>query len=136
MLPNADYRPPECLQLSGAAPVASSIQKALVFPVRSVILRESVALRTAVPKAPVDKNRQLLGAKHEVRFSRQVPVSAPAREACLSQQTNERALCGFVAFRSNARHIMRALLRSEPVCHFSASFLVWPNLFESLLKPG
>jgi hypothetical protein len=118
------------------SPVAPPIRNALLFPVRPIVLWQAVALGTSVPKASVYKNSQLGRAKCKVRLAWKIYVSAPTGWVGFSQKTNEGNFGCFVAFRTNARHVVRALPRSEPVCHFKCSALIRPNLLKSLLEPS
>jgi hypothetical protein len=136
VLPDTEHRPTEREEFPGATSVALPSREALLFPVTPIVVGQLVAARTSMPETSVHEDRHLLSSKNEVRFAWKSWVPTPPGKAGRSQQADDGALSGLVAFRTNTRHVMRALSRGKPVCHFNSSFLIWPDLLESLFQPS
>lgn len=70
MLHQRDDRIAEPAQLIGLAAVAAAVVGDLLSPPLAIALRFDVAAWTAVPKAAVDEDGDVVVGEHEVRFPR------------------------------------------------------------------
>lgn len=69
MLPNAEHPPAELGEMSVRGPVTAYVVLQLGRPPVRVRCRKGLVLRTPMPEAPIDKDRQALGNEREVSAS-------------------------------------------------------------------
>jgi hypothetical protein len=134
MFPDSKDAPPEQPQFSRTTPIPAAISHEFLFPVGPVVLGQTIASRTTMPKAAVKKDGYSPRSKNKIGLPWQVEVPSPARDSSSSEDGNENALCGGVILRSNTRHIARALFPSQPVRHGSLYFfsgLIFSNFVSS-----
>src|SRR4051794_17086537 len=89
VLPNADHIPSEpsegCIRLGVAAPIRGD----LVTPPSSVCFRLNAVVRTPVPEAAIDEDRNLGGGENDVgaplRESRNRVIDAEAQSATMKR---------------------------------------------------
>ena len=128
VLPDADDFPALAAELAVDSVVTGPVVLALFVPELLVGFRSSVAVGAAVPETAVDKDRDLLLGKGEVRLSGQRKMPSPAGEVIPLQQDEQGQLSLDIAPPSNQGHDFRALLFCTDVRHTqpcsTARFLV------------
>ena len=98
MLSDAEDAPAASAQFSVHCPVTFPIALNLGLPKLPVPFRGAIALWTAVPEAPVDKDRQPLLPEREVGLSWKLQMPPPSCNAFLTEELNQHPLRPLVAF--------------------------------------
>lgn len=117
MLGDAEDTPTTLFQRPVDLAVTFAVPCDLGLPELAVSLGCPVALRAAVPKAPVDKERQLLLSEGEVGFARELQVSSPSGDAFLAEELYQHPFCPLVTLSSDPGHHLGSLLLGEDVRH-------------------
>ena len=117
VLPNSDNAPAEPLKLFRYSFVPKLVSRMLCFPVIFVGSWPAIAMRTAVPKASVNKNSDLVFAKHEVWISEESLSPTPARNTFLSKYRDQAQFGIFVPVRLDPCHHFGTLCLRKYVSH-------------------
>lgn len=125
VLPYSEHIPFKQAKLLISAKIAPTVRDDLGLPVFPVVLGQSVASRTAVPKAAIDENRRSARWEDKVWLAGQVRVPSPAGDLRRAEQARECFLRGGVSFGANARHVVRALRSGEPIGHRLQLSCLW-----------
>jgi hypothetical protein len=79
---------------------------------------------TAVPKAPIHKDRDAQSWEDKIGIPEQPKLSPPARKARLTQQLKEDLLGAGVTAREHPAHDLRPLATRESVGHSYPSLII------------
>ena len=77
--------------------------------------------RAAMPEAAIDKNRDMLNGKDEIRLAEYRLIPSPAGDAICTEEFRESNFGVPVAAAPNPRHYFRTLLLCENICHWQNS---------------
>jgi hypothetical protein len=89
VFPNPYHPPTHPPKTCAVAPVSQYVSGNFLIPIPASRFWATVALRTAVPKATIDKDRNALLEKNKIWFARNLHLSSPARNPLFSQDCRE-----------------------------------------------
>ena len=117
VLPNPQHTP--ALGAQDAADLSIPCPIAVQFPLpkHAIMAWLGAVLWAAVPETAVHENRQPLGAKGEIRFAKQVPMTPPAGDAMPPENLCKGQFRLLVAGRADSGHHFGALRFGEYVGH-------------------
>lgn len=119
MLPNPEYRPTFCSQVSRNASVPSHVGSNPGFPECAVRLGQLKMLRAPVPKATIDKDHDFFSGECEIRRPGQRQMPSPAGDSVLFQQPHHLHFSRSVSTDSYRSHDLRSLFLEVDIRHTS-----------------
>ena len=125
-LPYAQNYPPGGTQFTCHGAVAPRILCEFRCPKSHIRFGNPSMTRTSMPKAAVNKNRDLFRAEDEIRLAWQKCSTPPAMDMVFAHQRDKAEFRGTVPTGANAGHSLGALVGSERIRHnhyFGGNFM-------------
>ncbi len=117
MLPDAEDAPAVGTQMTGDGAITRGVGVEFPFPKGAIVPRHVGMFGAAVPEAAIDKDRDALFAKHEIRPAKHIGMTPPAGDFVGPENRDQRQFRLLVPAPADFGHHLGTLLFGEDVGH-------------------